>query len=56
MLFGRSIGVGYFDEESGLWLFWLGDCEVKGGGVTHWMPMPDLPVAAQFDGDSNGKQ
>jgi len=44
--FGEStpeMGVGYYDEESEKFLFWLNDREVKGYGVTHWQPLPELP-------------
>ena len=38
-----EVGVGYFDEESKNWLFWINDSPVRGPGVTHWMPIPDAP-------------
>lgn len=34
----------YYDEESGKFLFWINDREVKGFGVTHWMPLPAPPT------------
>ena len=49
----QEVGVGYYDdpndhenpEDGQGWLFWLGDKKVLGGGVTHWMPLPELPEA-----------
>ena len=45
-----EIGVGYYDspneydDSSGRgWLFWLNDRKILGGGVTHWMPLPEPP-------------
>ena len=33
----------YYDSGSGKWLFWLYGREIVGGGVTHWMPLPEPP-------------
>lgn len=46
-----EFGVGYYDspdhydnpEDGEGWLFWLSDKPIVGGGVTHWMPLPDPP-------------
>jgi hypothetical protein len=42
-----TIEAGYYDEESEAWRFWTFDREVKGFGVTHWMPLPELPKQEQ---------
>ena len=38
-----EIECGHYDEESSRWLFWLTDKEISTNGVTHWMPLPNLP-------------
>ena len=38
-----EIGTGYYDSESGKWRFHIPDKEIVGGGVTHWMPLPEPP-------------
>jgi hypothetical protein len=45
--FGEStpeIEAGYYDEESGKFLFWINNSEIQGFGVTHWQPLPALPT------------
>jgi hypothetical protein len=39
----HEIECGCYDEESKKFFFWLNDKEVKGYGVTHWMPLPKVP-------------
>lgn len=39
----KTIECGYYDEESGKFLFWLSDREINTNKVTHWMPLPELP-------------
>lgn len=49
--FTQEIGVGYYDHDDEYeepnqgtgWRFWIPDREIKGGGVTHWAPVPELP-------------
>jgi len=51
--FTEEIGVGYYDNPADYedpndgegWKFWLGDRNVVGGGVTHWMKLPEVPKA-----------
>ena len=43
----KQIDTGYYEEpeeynDGGGWKFWLSDKVVR-GGVTHWMPLPELP-------------
>jgi len=40
--FTSEIEVGYY--EGGIWRFWLSDRVINTDGVTHWMPLPELPV------------
>lgn len=47
----REMGVGYFDHDENYeppdtgkgWLFWLHSTPIRGGGVTHWQPLPEPP-------------
>ena len=48
--YSKEIEAGYYDNpedyEDGVgggWRFWLSDKPVVGKGVTHWMPLPELP-------------
>lgn len=50
--FNKEFGVAYYDSPDNYedpddgqgWLFWLNDRPIVGGGVTHWMPLPEPPV------------
>jgi len=45
--FTQVLEAGYYDQESEAWRFWTLDREVKGGGVTHWMPLPNPPAGGE---------
>lgn len=42
-VYTEELAVGYYDEDSQKWRFWIPDKEVRGGGVTHWQPLPEPP-------------
>ena len=42
--FSKVLEVGYYEESDNEWFFWLSGTKIVGGGVTHWMPLPEAPT------------
>ena len=39
----QNIDTAYLDSGSNIWAFYMTEKPIVGGGVTHWMPLPEPP-------------